>query len=152
MAKRQQFEEVDVAAVLIQQGDRFLSVYNPHWMTFSIPMTKRRIWNDPHIPPAHREEEWIDAAARAVAEHLGRTVTRLKLRKDIAKFQQSDRDGVWKHYHIQVFTMPWMKGFALLPGHIAEWLTPAEFLDEKRRPISTTARRLLKDVLGDPEQ
>src|SRR3990170_4145042 len=110
MAKRPQFEEVDVAAVLIEQGERILAVYNPQWMTFTLPMTKRRRWTDPKIPPAHREEEWVDAAARAAAEHLGKTITRLKFRKDIAKFQQSDREGTWKRYHIQVFSMPWGKG------------------------------------------
>ena len=136
-------EELEVAAVLITQGSRVLVVYNAKWGSFSLPMTKRRKWDDPNIPVAHREESWTTAAARAAAESLGRTVTGLEFLADVPRFGQGDRDGAWKRYHFQVFRLAVPAGTELRPGTVGEWLTVDELLDPARGPISPTAVELV---------
>jgi hypothetical protein len=144
-----EFPEVEVAVALIADGDRILTVYSPEWGSFTLPMTKRRKWDDPKIPPAHREETWIDAAGRAAAESLGRTfigLTELPLDPSAAPYHQSDRDGTWKRYEFKTFKLAVWSGESLLPGIVYEWLLVDEILDNDRRPLSPTARHLVREL------
>jgi hypothetical protein len=139
--------QLDVAVTLLTDGDRILVVWNPNWSVFTLPMTKRRVWQDPAIPPAHREESWLDAAARAAGEWLGCTFTTdPKLIAEFPEYQQSDRDGTWKRYRFQIFRMDLAPGDEIRPGAIAERLTKDEILDPNRRPISSTARNLIVKI------
>lgn len=140
-------EKLDVAAVLITQGSKVLLVYNEKWGSFTLPMTKRRVWDDPKIPVAHREESWNTAAARAAAEALGKTVTGLEFLVDIPKYSQGDREGTWKRYHFQLFKLAVPKSAQLKPGTIGEWLTVEEIVDNGRGPISPTAIELVPQGL-----
>jgi hypothetical protein len=147
MPKENDYPLVDVVVTLVVRGGRILAVYNRSWSAFTVPMTKRRHWQDPSIPPAARDEDWVEAAARAAAEWLGRTSTiPPQFLIDIAEWRQGDRDGVWKCYHFQVFKVVLKESEEPLAGAICEWLSPAQFLDENRRPISPTARHLIKQL------
>ena len=139
---------VDVAATLIVKNDRILAVYNKKWSSFTIPLTKRKVWNDPGTDKDEsREEEWEDAAVRAAAEWIGRTLTnKPELLMDVAEFQQSDRDAKWKRYRMRAFTIRVDQDTEPPPGRITEWLTADEFLDEKRKPISPTARHIVAEL------
>jgi len=137
------FPCLDVAVCLIRSPHHVLAAYNLQWETFTLPMTKRRRWQDPDVPIRFREEEWVDAAARAAAEWLGRTLRPSPLfLLDVAEYQQSDRAGLWQRYHFQVFSVTLEAEPAVVPGKIVEWLRPDDFLDDERRPISSTARDL----------
>jgi hypothetical protein len=141
MAEKTEFPLVDVAVALITDGGRILAVYNPKWGAFTLPMTKRRDWHDPAVPASRHAEDWGDAAARAAAEWLGRTCDPVPLFDDAGEYQQSDRDGTCKRYQFRVFRQAVEGEPGLVPGAIAEWLTPAEFLT--RRPVSPTARHVI---------
>lgn len=141
MAEKTEFPLVEVAVTLITRGDQILADYNPKWGSFTLPMTKRRTWIDPAVAKNHHEEDWLDAAARATVEWLGRTCEPTLLLKDLGEYQQSDRDGTWRRYQFRIFRVPVQGETALVPGAIAEWLTPAEF--QSRRPISPTAQYLI---------
>ena len=92
-----------------------------------------------------RQEDWIEAAARAAAEWLGRTLAPGEMNEtpvaDDGRYTQSDRDGTIKRYHFQVFEVRTGTASQLVPGAVAEWLT----LDElpTRRPVSPTAQYLI---------
>src|SRR5581483_12277456 len=87
---------VDVAVAIIVRRDRLLISFSLPWSSFTLPMTKRRLWQDPQIPAATREEPWVEAAARAAGESLGQTFTQApEYLADLAEFRQGDRDGVW---------------------------------------------------------
>ena len=148
------YADVEVAVVIISLGGRSLTVFNQPWGAFSLPMTKRRVWDDPEIPPAHHAEDWEAAACRAVGECLGQTLrvgslTDLNAQLDfsLAPYRQSDRDGVWKKYHFRVFRYDLPAG-APVPMVPAQWLLPSELVDKKRHPISPTARFLIENVEG----
>jgi hypothetical protein len=139
---------LDVAVALITCGDRILAVYNDRWGAFTLPMTKRRVWEDPKAgKDSARTEEWEDAALRAAVEWMGRTTTQKpEFVLDFAEFQQSDRDEKWKRYHVQAYQIELGKDVTPPPSRITEWLTAEEFLDEKRRPISPTARHVVSEL------
>ena len=146
MGAKADIPELDVAVALIQRGESFLAVYNPKWGQFTLPMTKRRQWRDPNMakdaPLNH--EQWIDAAARAAAEWLERTC--FPVTEPVVEspgYQQSDRDGIWKRYHFKVFRVELAEDEDVPEGKVVEWLTPADFKDEDRRPVSPTARHLI---------
>jgi hypothetical protein len=144
MAQKVTFPEVHVAVALVVRESRIFAVYNSEWSSFTLPMTKRRYWSDPNIPPAERDEEWIEAGARAAAEWLGTTVTGLTaLNADLPPYQQSDRDGIWKRYDFRLFRLGLPAGCQPRGDVITQWLSVAEFLDEDRRPISKTARHIV---------
>ncbi len=144
MNKTPPIPAVDVAVTVIRRGGKVLLCLNPKWAAFTLPMTKRRSWQDPNIPKAHREEKWIDAAARAACECLGRSFTvEPILCAELLEFLQSDRNGIWKRYGFQVFEIPWPEGEEVRSSVAVEWLTPQEILDESRRPISETARHII---------
>jgi hypothetical protein len=144
MGQKSPLPSLDVAVTLIRRGPRVLMILNASWSAFTLPMTKRREWQDPNIPRGHREESWVDAAARAAGECLGRTFTAEPvLRESLPEFLQSNRSGVWNRYYFQVFEIPWPENDEIRSGAVFEWLTPAEILDEARRPISPTARHII---------
>ena len=104
------FPEVRLAAVAITRGPEFLTVFNPKWCAFTLPMTKRRVWTDPEVPAADHEEDPLHAALCAVAEVLARPFAPFEFPGpvelvELQPFQQSDRDGVWKLYRFDVFRM-----------------------------------------------
>jgi ADP-ribose pyrophosphatase YjhB (NUDIX family) len=138
-------DKVDVAVVVITRGQRLLTVFNSSWGSFTLPMTKLRIWDDPSVPSSRREETWIQAAARAAAENMGRTISfdELEFMADLPEFRQGDRDGIWKRYHFQVFRLTLSESAELKTRGIVEWLTVEELLDSKRAPISPTACALV---------
>jgi ADP-ribose pyrophosphatase YjhB (NUDIX family) len=139
---------VDVAVVIAEKGQRLLAVFNEKWGAFTLPMSKRRSWEAPSKDQGEsRREAWEDAAMRAAAEWTGRTSTRKpELILDLAEFQQSDRDGQWKRYHLQAFRIAVDDDFKLPAGSTAEWLTADDLLDEQRRPISPTARHIVAEL------
>lgn len=143
-----------VATVILYQG-RVLTVYNKKWGAFTLPTTKRRSWEDDAIAKgAVREEPWENAAARAAAEWLGHTLTAtLTDLGEVPEFQQSDRDGKWKRYRLKAYLLDLDAEPSIPPMQIVEWLSPDDILDEKRMPISPTARHIvsylqLKGVLS----
>jgi hypothetical protein len=142
MSRAEEFSLVDVGAAVVErvQDGRILAVWNAGWGAFTLPMSRRHAWKDPAIPDSLHTEAWEDAAARAAAEWLGRTCEPVHL-ADLGEFQQTDRDGVWKRYRFQVFRVAVAGDAPLVPGAIAEWLTPEQFLH--RRPISPTAKYLI---------
>ena len=153
MAEKGAFPEVEVAVTLIVRDSGILAVYNREWSTFTLPMTKRRHWNDPKMPPeAEREEPWIEAAARAAAEWLAITVTGLApLNADVPHYQQSDRNGVWKRYEFRVFRLPLPAICQPRSDAVIQWLTVDDWLNEDRRPISQTARHILRALAANAE-
>ena len=141
-----QFKTVQVAVTVIQSGQKILTVYNPKWGSFTLPMTKRRQWQDPSADNGTRDEEWADAAARAAAEWLGRTFGDFpEPLLEIADFQQSDREGTWKWFRLMVFRILLDRQERLVDGAIAEWLADDEF-QPNRRPISDTARHVIAEL------
>jgi len=138
---------VDVAATLITHGDRILAVYNPKWGSFTLPMSKRRSWeNVAAKEKAVTIEDWEDTAVRAAAEWLGCTVTQKpEFLLEAAEFQQSDRDAKWKRYRLQAFKVT-VDDPAAVQGGNCEWLSVDELLDENRRPISPTARYVIAEL------
>jgi hypothetical protein len=147
MADGMTYPHIDAAVALIKQGSKYLAVYNPGWEAFTLPITKRRVWQVPQDPPTILEEDWADAAARAAAEWLGRTV-RLQAAPfhEIVDLEYSGRTGEWKHYHLQIFEVPVQSDVKTANGTATEWLTVDEFLDEDRRPISPTAREVMRQL------
>lgn len=152
----QQFPEVDVAVAVLVRDGRILAVYNERWGGFTLPMTKRRETpQDPNVKagPAPKEEVWLSDAARAQAEWLGRTCVLApqdflapKLLLQIPNYQQSDRDGVWKRYSFQVFGAFLPHDIEPVPGKIREWLSPEDFVDCNRMPITDTARHIIAQL------
>jgi len=140
---------VDVAVALVTVGEGVLVVYNDNWQEFTLPMTKRREWMDPNMRGgAQRAENWVDAAARATAPWLGRTLTPDEIAAEPlleeASFLQSDSDGIVKRYHLQVFSVKLTRRPQFPPGTMAEWLNFEDF--RQRRPISQTARHIIECV------
>ncbi len=78
------------------------------------------------------------------AEVLGRSFTIdefLRPLCEIKDFEQSDADGVWKLYTIQVFGLAVAGDVRLAPGVVAEWLRPEDF--KQREPMTRTVRFVL---------
>ena len=147
MSEAPYFPELDVAVALIMCGNEILTGYNPSWGSFTLPMTKRREWDDPHADGGRRHEDWVFAANRAAAEWTGTTlVSRAELILDEPEYQQSDRDSKWKRYHFQVFGFRSGEKPALVHERVAQWLTPDQLLDKDRHPISETARHLVRKL------
>ena len=150
MDAESEFPPIEAVTVLIKKGDQVLLVFNEKWSSFTLPMTKVRRWQDPNIPPAHREEQPVDAAARVVAECLGRTtLVDPKPVKGIGKirgFRQGDRDGVWKRYSFHVFELVLNDDEVPWHGIRTEWLPLDEVLNVKRRAISPTAQDIIREV------
>lgn len=141
MSPQQTMPQVELSTVLLRQGDRILTIFNPHWRAFTLPMSKRRSWS---VGGELMTETWEEAAGRAAAEVMGRT-SHPTLLHEIEQVQQSDRAGVWKNYRIRVYEILVAPDIPLLNGTIAEWLTPDEILDAKRCPLSIT----LVTVVGE---
>lgn len=136
---------IDVVATVIACEARILAVFNPRWGAFTLPMTKRRRWQEPELPSGYREEDWENAAARAAAEALGRTFLPEELPHlltEVENYKQSDADGTWKTYHFRVFGLPVEPGTEVLPGLATEWLSPDRL--RERRPLSRTAIDLVE--------
>ena len=147
MAKKLSIPIVEVAVNVIFRPGLILTVYNDKWGAFTLPMTKRRRWQDPTRSRGIRNEPWRDAAVRAATELLGRTFAPSELPSLLMKvekaYQQSDRDGIWKEYRFQVFSMNLHPNERLLDNVTAEWLDPGDILDGKIRPVSETAQFIL---------
>ena len=144
---------VEVVAVLLTRNGHVLTVFNPRWGAFTMPMTKRRTWNDP-AAGGRRDEAPQQAAVRAAAEALGKPLPPgqwpQRLEVDVEPYQQSDRDGLWKRYTFHVFWLP-------LDGPLADaqprpwdnaafvWVSAEEI--QSWEPVSLTARHVL-DAAG----
>lgn len=140
---------VDVVVTVIYRGDQILLVFNPLWGTFTLPMTKLRRWPYGTASNTARVEDATDAAMRNVGEYLGTSSTDEPQRwlgdEKLVEHVQGDRDSISKRYIIQVF------GFVapstdLAPGVCGQWLPINEILDERRRPISPTARFVMQHL------
>ena len=148
----ERWPSVDVSVALITWRKRILTIFNPRWGAFTLPMTKRRAWVARYARQSRREETWEDAAIRAAAEALGRTFSAKAVTGPVLKldgFTQSDSSGEVKTYHFQVFHVPLDAEIELLSGAVAEWLLPVEFADLDREPISLTARHLVGKLAAD---
>ena len=148
MSKAAHPPHVEVAVALVRSGDEILTVYNPKWEAFTLPMTKRRRWKDPDESVANEhEEDWADAAARAAVECVGRTVSiPAEPLHVITDLEHSGRTREWKHYRVHVFEVRLNKPAELVQGLVVQWLTVEELLDECRRPISPTAREVVRQL------
>ena len=136
---------VDVGVAVIVRGDKILSVYNHKWGSFTLPMSKLRKWQDPQAGSGVRFEAGQQAACRAAAETLGRTLTVEPETAGVdVTLAQSDSDLLWKRYSFRVFKFEFKGAVRTAPGVISEWLTKNQFLDPKRWPISDTARHLVR--------
>ncbi|QDU18938.1 NUDIX domain-containing protein [Urbifossiella limnaea] len=140
------FPVVDVAVVLIAdpRGERLLADFNPDWGSFTLPMSKVAVLPPASPGAAPTAESPARAAARAAAEVFGRPVDAaalVKLHAEVPPYQQSGRDGEWKRYRYHLFASRVGAEPRPLPGHVAVWLTPAEFTDHE--PVSETARHVL---------
>jgi len=150
MTEKPQFPDLKVAVVLVVHGGRILVVFNDKWGAYALPMTKRRVWNDPNAAGGKRVEEWIDAAIRARTECVPGTSTIAPVfQLCIPEYQQSDRDGEWKRYEFHVFKTALANPYAVGPGGRTEWLTPAELLNPQRCPISKTARDIVRQAQAE---
>jgi hypothetical protein len=143
----------EVAITLIRRGakkDQILAHYSPNWDAFTLPMTKRRKYFDPDVDSEARLEDWLDAAARAASEVLGRTCSPTALLEDfLPEHEQSGRDGKWRLYRFRVFEVVLRDGESLPAGQTVEWLTTDQFLDPNRRPISPTARHVIRYLMAE---
>jgi ADP-ribose pyrophosphatase YjhB (NUDIX family) len=140
-------QHVDVSVVLLEQDGRFLVVWNDKWGSFGLPMTKRRTMVDPDLPDTEQEETWVDAAIRAAAECLGRTLTQEP--RDILsipQFERSQRDARWKRYSYHVFLLKLEGQDLLAGGKVTQWLTMEELGNLRRRPISETVRQIVAEL------
>ncbi len=136
---------VEVVATLLQQRAKFLLVFNPRWGAFTFPMSKRKFFRDSAVSQAVTPEKLEHAAARVAAEVLGcsfRPKDFPRALVSIKGFEQSDADGVWKLYEFHVFGLKLRKEKRLVPGLIAEWMSPKEILSCE--PVTRTARYLLQ--------
>ncbi|OWK43752.1 hypothetical protein [Fimbriiglobus ruber] len=138
---------IEVAVVLITdpRGERLLADYNPDWGGFTLPMTKRRNPGHADEPWAQEAESPLAAATRAAVEVLGRPLPPdrlpVPLPFELPPWEVSLRDGGWKRYTRWPFALVADGTPHPLPGHVALWLTPAEF--EKYEPISPTVSQIL---------
>jgi 8-oxo-dGTP pyrophosphatase MutT (NUDIX family) len=139
----------DVAATVIYRGDAILLVYNVQWGAFTLPMTKRRRRTQLGGTADSGLEDWSDAAMRNVGEALGITSPQTPefLLEDV-DVRQSDRTGEWKRYHFQLFALG-VDPEMVMPRPGTLWLRAEEILDEARRPISPTARFLVRAAQAD---
>jgi len=138
---------VRISVVLLQWGERYLATFNAQWGAFTLPMTRLKRLDDPEVPGMATNESWVDAALRVMAEYLGRTTTlKPELALEVPQSQQSQRSGELKRYHFKVFRFVFAEEPKLAPGVVAEWLTADEFMDERRQPISTTARDVFVEL------
>lgn len=138
---------VEVAVTVLGCRSDVLAAYNHRWGSFTLPMTRRKKWQDPTVDLGVREEEWSTAGARAAAEILGRTLPPKqcpKLISELKEYRQSGEDGVWKIYSFQIFALPVPPNIQLMTGVVAQWLSPADFLENQ--PISSTARYLISHL------
>lgn len=123
-----------------------MAVRNEKWGSFTLPMTKVQRKPLGLTEGITRVERWSDAAMRNVGECLGRTIDREpKLLMDVGNLRQSDRSGQVNHYHFRVYFLEVDSG-QTAPGLATDWLTTGQLADEKRRPISPTARELAKPL------
>ena len=138
---------VEVAVTVIRRGSLLLAGFNHAWEAFTLPMTKRRCMERAGDSASFDPERWADAAARNVSEWMEDSALSPPVQlMTIEGYRQSDRDLVVKEYRFEVFTTTVPDGQPLLPDSVAEWLTPAEFRDVHRRPISPTARFLVQTL------
>ena len=138
--------KIDVAATVIYRGDEILTVYNNKWQAFTLPMTTLRTWQFGVDGNAARVEDWADAAMRNVGEWLGRTSPQTpEFLLKLDDLRQSDRSGEVKHYHFQVFGVG-VGDHVLAPLASTQWLRADEIVDASRRPISPTARTLIRHL------
>lgn len=135
---------IEVAVTVIAAGEKILTVRNDKWGAFTLPMTKVQRKPLGFAENVTQIERWSDAAMRNAGECLERTLDREpKLLMDVGELRQSDRTGQVNHYHFRVYLVE-VDFEQAVPGVVAEWLTTAQIIDEKRRPISPTARELAK--------
>jgi hypothetical protein len=136
---------VEMVVVQITDAEgRFLVDYNEPWRSFTFPSTK--LHDQASTTPTKREpkETPLEAAARAVAEVLGRPVdpnALTKLPYEVPPWNQSGRDGQWKRYTVHLLGLNAKVDPKPLPGHTAIWLTRQEL--ETLEPISPTVRTIL---------
>ena len=135
---------VEAVATVIAQGSKILAVFNPRWGGFTLPISKRKTFRDSVMDSPAKPEDWPKSAARVAAEVLGRSFGPGELPRllcEIKDYEQSDADGVWKLYTIQVFGLKVAGDVRLAPGVSVEWLGSEDF--QTREPMTRTARFIL---------
>ena len=142
------FQVVEAAALLIMKKDRILAVYNEKWGAFTLPMSKVRPWEEIGGDPKKRNlSTGREAAVRSAAEWLGRTIVDPVVPLMICgEFLQGERDGQWKRYNVWVYKLAVADDVCPRQGAITEWLKADDFLDDKRDPISPTARHVIAEL------
>ena len=141
------YPRVEVAAALIRRGDRILMVYNENWKALTLPITKRRQWVNPDNQNDMHDEDWADAAGRAAWEVLNKTVRFDSMPlHEIVDLEYGGRTGEWKRYHLKIFDAGIDSNDTIVDGLLVEWLGAEDILDEHRRPISPTAREVIRQL------
>ncbi len=135
------FPQVEVAVVVVARAHLYLAEYNPHWKTFTLPMTRLRRRTIPGMSPRESPEE---AALRAAAESVGRPLPpnglprRVELDLPPHQINRSGRDDQTKRYTYHVFSLPVSDPtlrHAL--GRHTVWLKRDDFLTH--HPVSLSA-------------
>jgi 8-oxo-dGTP pyrophosphatase MutT (NUDIX family) len=149
MAK--QLARADVVTTVIYCGNQLLLVRNADW-GFTLPMTKLRSTQLGIDRAGTLWELGEDAAMRNVADCFQMTSAQSpNLLLDVGGVRQSSRTGDIQFYQFHVYGFD--LGYLDLPtGVVGEWRNSDEILDPGRRPISSTARllvRRLKEVALD---
>jgi hypothetical protein len=139
------FADVSVKVVAITRGNAILTVFNPRWGGYSLPMSKTKTWPHPDDSSKIVEESPRDTAIRAAVEALGRPLGLHELPKhhpvhSLEPYDQSARDAEWKCYHYEVFQLEVGPGEIPKPfdGAPLAWMTMEEF--ETLQPVTSTAR------------
>jgi hypothetical protein len=145
MPTQEQLPRVEVAVAVIARRDRILAVWNTNREKFTLPMSKRRQLQDPDLRVIHADV-WSEDAARAAAECTGRPSQPERL-AELPHFTQSERDGLFKDYHYQIFRVHVEEPLQPLPGVSITWLTLDEF--EEQEPVDPSARVILRKLAED---
>jgi hypothetical protein len=144
-------EKLRVAAMIVSRGEAgepgapILAVFNEKWGAFTLPMSKVRSWEFAGVRGAETPK---DAALRGAAESMGRSFAQPEHVEPLGVLPPekilSARSMDVKEYDIEVFRV-WVEPDAEPEGlGVARWWPVDWFLDPDRKPISETARHIIK--------
>ncbi|HUG92276.1 MAG TPA: hypothetical protein VML55_15660 [Planctomycetaceae bacterium] len=136
---------VEVAVTLIRNQDRLLLVYNDRWGAFTLPMSKRRVPEGAAAADDSEAESWLDAAARPVAECLGRLSRPRPVLEDfLPEGHFSLRRRAHAIYRYRVFEVLVEEGDRVVARTANQWLTAREIVSGEFHPISPTAVEIIR--------
>lgn len=147
MMAEPEFPRVDVVVSILRNSDRqLLWIWNDHWGSFSLPMTKRRRGDSVNVTESPRY-----AAVRVGAETMGVPVRIREQWVSIPELLVSERDYTIKHYAYDVFLVEPHSAFdqpdqwTIRSPHI--WLTPHRALSGEFEPLSKSALAIARALI-----